>query len=218
MKLINPIIGSKDKNILVKKKKGTRIHNSVEATFDYSILCNENPPKKRLWIQIIVKWVEKKLKYSPSRQCVQMPHTIHSCDANRYLDPDPSSYISGTLWPTGGVHTSIGSPGHQLKFIFYRFNWYLLSIKSYREKNEMHPKLDYPYWVGTHCWVIGGALAYVQLFFNTSSTSRVVLILGGTSTTNFIMDGWHFHTPRKSEIAFLKWQFCFNYKECQGWE
>ena len=147
-----------------------------------------------------------------------MPHTIHSCDANRYLDPDPSSYISGTLWPTGGVHTSIESPGHQLKFIFYRFNWYLLSIKSYREKNEMHPKLDYPYWAGTHCWVIGGALAYVQLFFNTSSTSRVVLILGGTSTNNFIMDGWHFHTPGRSGLAFWKWQFCFNYKKCQGWE
>ena len=49
MKLINPIIGSKDiNNNFVKKKKGTRIHISVEATFDYFILCNENPPKKKV--------------------------------------------------------------------------------------------------------------------------------------------------------------------------
>ena len=48
-KLINPIIGSKDiNNNFVKKKKGTRIHISVEATFDYFILCNENPPKKKV--------------------------------------------------------------------------------------------------------------------------------------------------------------------------
>ena len=63
MKLINPIIGSKDiNNNFVKKKKGTRIHISVEATFDYFILCNENPPKKRLWTHIFVKWVEKMQK------------------------------------------------------------------------------------------------------------------------------------------------------------
>ena len=68
----------------------------------------------------------------------------------------------------------------------------------------MQPKLDNPYLARTHCRVVGGALTYVQLYFNTSSTSSVVLILGGIYSTNYIMDEWHFQTPRISEIAFWK--------------
>ena len=65
-------------------------------------------------------------------------------------------YIWGVPWATMGIHTSLESSWHQLKFIFYEGNWYLQRIKSNEPKSKMHQKLAKPNWVWTHCWVSRG--------------------------------------------------------------